>query len=51
VFVADLQRGVEVLRFGGRPGGRTVRATRLAGPAHFMRMDPASAYLCPLRPQ
>lgn len=49
VYVADLQRGVEVLRFGGRPGAPAVRAATLSAPAHFMRMDPASAYLCPLK--
>jgi hypothetical protein len=49
VYVADLQRGVDVLRFGGRPGDRALLAAPSA-PARFMRMDPASAYLCPLRP-
>jgi hypothetical protein len=49
VYVADLQRGVDVLRFGGRAGGPT-RLAAPAAPAHFLRMDPASAYMCPLRP-
>ena len=49
VYVADLQRGVEVLRFTGRPGARTRVAAPPARPVRFMRMDPASAYLCPAR--
>jgi hypothetical protein len=48
VYVADVQRGVDVLRFGGRPGDRTTLAAP-AAPARFMRMDPASGYLCPVR--
>jgi hypothetical protein len=50
VFVADLQRGVDVLRFRGRPGARTSRAAPDPDPVRFTRMDPASGYLCPRRP-
>jgi hypothetical protein len=50
VFVADVQRGVDVLRFSGRPGAPVTVAARPEGRLHFMRMDPASGYLCPARP-
>jgi hypothetical protein len=50
VYVADFQRGVDVLRFGGAPGDRSRVATGLRTPVRFMHMDPASGYLCPLRP-
>jgi hypothetical protein len=39
-----------VLRFSGKPGGRTRLATPLQGRVRFLRMDPAFAYLCPVRP-
>lgn len=49
VFVADLQRGVEILRFGGQPGAAAVRAPSLRT-VRRAQMDPAFGYLCPLRP-
>ncbi|HEX8067152.1 MAG TPA: hypothetical protein VF520_11560 [Thermoleophilaceae bacterium] len=49
VYVADLQRGVDVLRFGGEAGDRPAPATP-GGRVRFTRMDPAAAYMCPLRP-
>jgi hypothetical protein len=52
VFVADLQRGVEVLRFSGRAGrGRPVRAPKVSSSGREgerLRMDPDLGYLCPL---
>ena len=51
VFVADLQRGVEVLRFDGRAGrGKKVRAPSGQRGAAPLRMDSDLGYLCPLKP-
>jgi hypothetical protein len=49
VYVADVQRGVDVLRFRGRPGARARVAAPRDGPVRFTRMDAASGYLCPAR--
>ena len=48
VYVADVARGVDVLRFRGRAGARGA-ATAPTAHARFMRMDPAAGYMCPLR--
>ena len=49
VFVADLQRGVEVLRFDGSAArSATLRAPAVAT-ASGRRMDPSLGYLCPLK--
>ena len=50
VYVADFQRGVDILRFGGRAGDRAVQAPVVASSAPRLRFDPAFGYLCPLRP-
>ena len=48
VYVADLQRGVDVLRFGGRAMGRT--PAPLGGRVHFTKMGADFGYMCPAKP-
>jgi hypothetical protein len=48
VFVADLQRGIEILRFTGRPGGAAVTAP-VVPVAQGLRADPATGFTCRLR--
>jgi hypothetical protein len=48
VFVADLQRGIDVLKFNGGRGSRTVRAPVVNVPATGMKMDPTFGYMCPM---
>jgi hypothetical protein len=50
VYVADFQRGVDILRFGGHAGDRTVRAQSIASTAPRLQFDAAFGYLCPLAP-
>jgi hypothetical protein len=49
VYVADLQRGVDVLRFDGGPAGRSVAAPPVAGRDVGLRFDrTVFGGLCPL---
>ncbi len=48
VFVADHQRGIDILRFTGRPGGPTMRAPVLDR-APAQPADPAFGFVCRLR--
>jgi hypothetical protein len=50
VYVADLQRGVDILAFEGDPGDAMRRAAPLEGRVRFTGMDAASGYMCPAKP-
>jgi hypothetical protein len=49
VFVADLTRGVDVLKFGGSTHSSTVTAPRLQAPGTNFRGDPRTGYMCPIK--
>lgn len=50
VFVADFSRGVDIIRFGGSKGGKTVAAPPLVADSAVAEVafDPDLGYLCPL---
>jgi hypothetical protein len=51
VYVADFQRGVDILKLGGGTGSARVSAPVLDAPTATFEGDPSSGYLCPIRAQ